>query len=646
VVVTASRGEESIREVTSNITIIDEQTIQRSPGSTLDSILKREGINIMEFPGQGTAAVELRGIANSRSSEPGGLGARNLLLIDGRPAGTANVAAVAKTNIERIEIIRGPSAIAYGSQVTGGVINVITKRGEGDFSGHGQAGFGSWHYQDQEAGIDGRAGAFDYSLGLFHSSRDNYITGGGDKAIGADQRGTYSGSTNLGYNFLDDQHRIGLSSRFFYNQLQGIGNTIGDPYNNPDNNIKLENESFDLSYTGKNEDGPLAWQLRYFHATDKYFNYDDRAQTVETDNNQVKMDGFQGQIAGDFGLVALTGGLDWQKYDTTRNNPSIPGTPATDMSNTGAYLLGKLRLLDENLIFTGGLRYDTFDNNASGQKKTVDNWSPTLGAAYLPLEWLKLRTNVSKGFRTPTPTELALDYIYQSWGTDYPYLGNPDLDPEYSTNYELGFDVNYDPSWTLGLTYFHTDYENRIASGGSNSGPCQGVSNCSTYSNSDRKTTVSGLEMNASFDFGSYLDWPLRFEPYVKATHNMQRKGGYYPRFADPNVLLSVPKSIITYGLDVDYPDWGLFVNVNARYFSGAVEPEFEASPPYRVLPYEVSYTLVDLTVEKVLVEFADKHKLSAKFAAQNIFDKDYVSYPGYPTPGASVYGGLKYEFN
>jgi outer membrane receptor protein involved in Fe transport len=50
--------------------------------------------------------------------------------------------------------------------------------------------------------------------------------------------------------------------------------------------------------------------------------------------------------------------------------------------------------------------------------------------------------------------------------------------------------------------------------------------------------------------------------------------------------------------------------------------------------------------VEKVLVEFADKHKLSAKFAAQNIFDKDYVSYPTYPSPGASVYGGLKYEFN
>ena len=649
VVVTASRGEEKLREVTSNITIIDEQTIQRSPGSTLDSILKREGIHIMEYPGQGTASVEMRGIINTIPVETGGLGARNLLLIDGRSAGTGNVAAVTKTNIERIEIIRGPAGIAYGSQASGGVVNVITKRGEGDLSGHARAGFGSWHYQDQETGIDGRAGTFDYSLGLFHSSVGNYTTSGGGKAMGADNKGTYSGSTNLGYNFLDDQHRIGLTSRFFYNQLQGIGNEPS-PWQDTEQNIKIENESFDLNYTGKSEDGPLAWQLRYFHVSDKYFTYADRAQDNLRYANKMKTDGYQGQLTADFGLVELTGGLDWQKYDVNWDSMyNTPRTNTSDISNTGAYFLGKLRLLDDDLIFTGGLRYDTFDNDASsGNKKKVDNWSPTFGAAYLPVEWLKLRTNLSRGFRAPTPTELTINY-YPGYGRTV--IGNPDLDPEYNTTYELGFDVNYDPSWTLGLTYFHTDYKNRIDGGN----PVTiGGQNYNTYLNSDRKATAAGLELNASFDFGSHFDWPLRFEPYVKATYYTQRKGYHKPleavAGADPNVLFRVPKAIIAYGLNVDYPDWDLFVNLNATYVGKSHDLlyDYNAGGGYGAnVPYETkAYTVVDLTVEKVLAEFADKHKLSAKFAAQNMFDKDYVIYPGYPTPGASVYCGLKYEFN
>jgi len=631
VVVTATRTEEKLREVTTNVTIIDEQTIQRSPGSTLDSILKREGIQILEYPGQGTATVAIRGVLNDLPALSGGLGLRNMLLIDGRPAGTGNVAAVTKTNIERIEIIRGPAGIAYGSQAAGGVINVITKRGAGDLSGHARAGFGSWSYNDQEAGIDGRAGAFDYSLGLFHSSMDNYTTGGGIKAEGADNKGTYSGSANLGYNFLDDLHRIGLTSRFFRNQLQGTGNWFSTW--NPDENIKLENESFDLNYAGKSEDGPLSWQLKYFHAGDKYFVYADRARTVNENETKVDLDGVQGQLTADFGLLALTGGLDWQKQDISSYSSYSSLTPqSSDMYNTGAYLLGKLRLLDDNLIFTGGLRYDTFEHSATGNKKKIDNWSPTFGAAYLPLEWLKLRTNVSKGFRTPTPLELVLDMDMTSQGGGRT-IGNPDLDPEYNTSYEVGFDVNYGSSLTFGLTYFNTDYKNRISQDFS------GYPD-TTYLNADREVTAAGLEMNASFDFGSYLDWPLRFEPYVKTTYYTKREGT--TQLGDYGYgIRRVPKSITAFGLDLDYPDWGLFANLNATHVGKRIENQYPIG--YFELP---SYTLVDLTVEKVLAEFADKHKLSAKFAAQNMFDKDYVVVPEYPTPGASVYFGLKYEFN
>lgn len=640
VVVTASRGEESLREVTSNITLIDAQAIERSPGAGLDSILRREGIHIMEYPGQGTAGVEMRGIRNNIPVENGGLGARNLLLIDGRPAGTGNVAAVSKTNIERIEIIRGPAALAYGSQAMAGVINVITKRGSGDLSAHVQAGFGSWSYQDQEAGLDGRAGAVDYSLGLFHSRSDNYKSGAGEEAVGSDYKGIYSGSFNLGYNFLDDRHRLGLTARFFYNELQGIGNSLDYP--SETDNVKLENESYDLTYSGKSEAETLSWQLRYYHAVDKYFNYygpEARRQSSAGMANKVRTDGLQGQLTADFGLVELTGGVDWQKYDVSRYSAyTTPKTVRPEVSNTGAYLLAKLRLLDESLIFTGGLRYDNFDSDASGENATLDNWAPTFGVAYSAADWLKLRANFSKGFRAPTADELALSY---NAGFGLPWIGNPDLDPEYSTNYELGFDIDYEAFWKFGLTYFHTKYKNRIEGGY----PVTiNAVNYQTYGNSARGSTAAGFEMNTSFDFGTYLDWSFRLEPYIKATYYTQRKGYYEPINLD--ALLRVPKSTVAYGVDFDHPDLGLFININAMYFGRMMDTRYD-NAIWANVPCEVSpYTLVDLTVEKVLAEFDDQHKISAKFAAKNLFDKDYVSYPGYPSPGASVYLGLKYEFN
>ena len=640
VVVTASRGEESIREVTSNITVIDEQAIQRAPGSTLDSILRREGIHIMEYPGQGTSSIELRGIRNNVPVEAGGLGARNLLLIDGRPAGTGNVSALMKTNIARIEIIRGSAALAYGSQAMGGVVNVITKRGEGELSGHFQAGFGSWSYQDQEGGINGRTGDLDYSLGLFHSRSGSYKTADGYQSIGTDHKGIYSGSTSFGYNFLEDRHRIGLTSRFFYNELQGIGNSIDYPDSN--SNVKLENESYDLTYTGKSESESLAWQLRYYHVNDKYFNYSGttaREQIIASMANNIKTNGLQGQLTADFGLVELTGGVDWQKYDITRYSEyTIPRTLTPEITNLGAYLLGKVHLLDDSLIFSGGIRHDKFENNASGNSTTIDNWSPSLGVAYHPADWLKLRANVSRGFRAPTADELAMNYA-GTWGL--PWIGNANLDPEYSTNYEAGFDINYHSFWNFGLTYFQTDYKNRIEGGY----PVTiGGTPYQTYQNSRYNSTTAGFEMNASFDIGEYADWSFRLAPYIKATYYTKRKGYYEP--IDLNALIRIPKMTLAYGVDLDHPEYGLFINVNAMYFGRSTDVKYDNTLFRNVRHDAPSYTLVDLTVEKVVAEFADKHKISTKFAATNIFDKEYTSYPGYPSPGASVYMGVKYDFN
>jgi len=127
VVVTATRTEEDIYKISSNVTVITQEDIKKSPATTVQNLLKNEeGVIINDLYGTGTKSiVDMRGFA---------YGADTVILIDGRrinevDTGSVDWNLIPIENVERIEIVRGTESVLYGDNAVAGAINIITKKG-------------------------------------------------------------------------------------------------------------------------------------------------------------------------------------------------------------------------------------------------------------------------------------------------------------------------------------------------------------------------------------------------------------------------------------------------------------------------------------------------------------------------------------
>ncbi|MBP8985026.1 MAG: TonB-dependent receptor, partial [Syntrophobacterales bacterium] len=137
VVVTATRVEEPKKDVSSSVQIITAEDIKSSTAKDAGDLIAESGVgHVHKYSGALTSMIEIRGLATDSMSDP--LNSRVLVLINGNNAGTVNLAKIPVDDIERIEIVKGPASVLYGSSAMGGVINIITKQGRDGF--HGSVG--------------------------------------------------------------------------------------------------------------------------------------------------------------------------------------------------------------------------------------------------------------------------------------------------------------------------------------------------------------------------------------------------------------------------------------------------------------------------------------------------------------------------
>src|SRR5690606_12724590 len=158
--------------------------LERTPARELAGVLKRTTpIDIIEFPGL-LSGVSVRGFRPQYS----GLNPRTLILVDGRPAGTTNLATLDLTDVERVEVLKGPASALYGSSAMGGVVNVVTRQSRGPLQGHlegGYGSFGSYRGAVTAGGSVSNRLDFDFSA-TTEGRRGGYHTGGA-RLFGGDE---------------------------------------------------------------------------------------------------------------------------------------------------------------------------------------------------------------------------------------------------------------------------------------------------------------------------------------------------------------------------------------------------------------------------------------------------------------------------
>jgi vitamin B12 transporter len=164
-VITATRVPEALSDLVADVSVVDRATIERSgAGGVADVLARLPGVEVTRNGGPGnTTSVFLRG-AESRFTAVYLDGVR----IDSQSTGGVIWEQIPLSQIDRIEVLRGPAAAVYGSDAIGGVIQLFTKKGEGGFTPFVGVGFGNHGTRKVEAGASGTAGpegALDYSLG-------------------------------------------------------------------------------------------------------------------------------------------------------------------------------------------------------------------------------------------------------------------------------------------------------------------------------------------------------------------------------------------------------------------------------------------------------------------------------------------------
>lgn len=178
VVVTATRIEESVRNIPRNVTVITSDDIEQAPGNNVVDLLGREsGVNLWSFFGHDKwAGVDLRGMGQSFLSNV-------IVMVDGFRINTsdlraADLASIPLDQIERIEIVRGAGSVLYGDGAVGGVINIITKTGQEKSETRLYTSYGSYDTSDGRASHGGQVKSLGYNLNADYYDSEGYRDNG------------------------------------------------------------------------------------------------------------------------------------------------------------------------------------------------------------------------------------------------------------------------------------------------------------------------------------------------------------------------------------------------------------------------------------------------------------------------------------
>src|SRR5438067_8298485 len=603
IVVSATRIETPVNEIGSSVTIITDKEIERDQKRTLPDVLRTvPGLNIVQTGGPGgKTSVFMRG-SNSNHTK---------VLIDGIDAndpsqdGVFDFGQVFTSDIAQVEVLRGPQSSLYGSDAIGGVINIVTKTGEGPPQFTGRIEGGSFDTFNQSASVRGSVSRVRYSFNVAHFLADDTpvtpldLLPPGRKRIN-DSYENITVSTKLGAD-LTDIFSIDFVGRYTDSTLFFTGDDF----------------SFFPSVPAASQSEQNARQLFtrgdarlvLFGGAFKnrvgvgYTNYRTVIQAPDTGfglppeninhGDRIKFD-WQGNIELGKSNALILGVED-------QEDRLIDSPISAENDNVAGFAELQSEIVP-GLFAAASVRQD--DNDRFGGKTT---WR--IAPAYLvPNIGTKLKASYGTGFKAPSLTQLFVSF------PAFNFFANPNLQPEESEGYDFGFEQpSAEDRVHFGATYFHNNITNLINANAT----------FTSLENVGRATT-EGVEAFFS----------------VAITERFKVRADYtYTRAVDDTTgleLLRRPKhkaSLTASWLPIDrlsFSATGLYVGSQVdgnRSFS----IQRLDTDPYFVVNFAANY---------------DAGKGVTLFARiDNAFDERYENPTGFQRPGFGVFGGASFTW-
>ncbi len=587
IIVTASGVPQDVDTTGQAVTIIDRETIEQRQTVALSDLLQTTpGITVTRNGGLGTnTAVRIRGAE----------GDQTLTLIDGvrvndpsSPGGGFDFANLLTSTIERVEVLRGPNSVPWGSQAIGGVVNVITQRPTEGLQARGNVEYGDMDTLFASGGVSGSSGIVSGSLSGGYLRTDGISAY--DQGTERDGYRQYGASGRVEVAFAPN---IRLDLRGYWADSR----TDLDGFPAP---------AYTFADTREYSTAQELYGYAGLHADFAEGRFRNTVAFQIADINRDNLDRDQGAEPQFFGRgrsERYTYKGDFQALDQVRIVAGIEHEDTRYFDGTGRFgrgltsFWGELILTPvEGLAVTGGVRHD--DDDAFGGRTTFG-----ANAAYTLPTGTTLRASYAEGFKAPT--------LYQLYDS---FSGNADLDPETAKSWDVGVEQRLiGDQLVASATYFNRRTRNQIDY------------DLRTFSYSNiARARAEGVEI------GLVMRPTERFTISGSYSHidTENRSDGFVG-----NDLARRPEDSVSMSADYRFP-FGLGLGATVRVVGDSFD---NAANTVRL----DGYTLTDIRAELPL---GDRFSLYGR--VENLFDAEYRTVANYGTLGRAAYGGVRVKLD
>ncbi|WP_224972581.1 TonB-dependent receptor plug domain-containing protein [Acinetobacter oleivorans] len=441
IVITASKSAEKASEVPARISVISKEEIEKNPISNLSNILQKDAsIYIKQNGGLGQGTNLL-----IRGTNPNHV----LLLKDGARLNTPNTLSpiypelLDTTNLDRIEILKGPASVQYGTDAIGGVIQMITSSPERNSA--------------FVTGIYGEDNTYKAIIGTDLVSNEGFFAQIRGQSMESD--GTHIFNTQPD-NLKAAYDQKGYSAKIGYDNKNNLNANVEISQNKGANNYS---DNGGISNTAKREfDNQLVSTKVEYKPTSnitintRYSNFKDTQDYRESSPYHADTKRNEGDLNVKWQFTQAQNILVGASIDNTEYQDASILNGKQDIDSTGYYLQHQYKT--DKISTQLGVRLE--DNEKFGTHNVGQG-----AIRYFVLPSTSIYANIGTAFRAPSLTELYYhsEADYGSFGIYHTY-GNTNLKPEESTSYEIGLDHQFTPALTAYLSAYKTDVKNLIAS--------------------------------------------------------------------------------------------------------------------------------------------------------------------------------------